>query len=114
MNEKCIFCDIAQGSSPAEAVFENDNVIAFYDINPKAPTHILVVPKKHISSIIDVTDNDRELLGEMIKVSRDIAENKGLNESGYRLVFNVGEHSGQVVDHIHLHLLGGKILSQMA
>jgi histidine triad (HIT) family protein len=99
----CIFCKIAQGESNATKVFENDNLIAFYDVNPKARVHILIVPKKHIESVKDLTEADAELVGEMFIAAKQIAEDKGLE--GYKLIINVGRDGGQLVDHLHLHLL---------
>lgn len=113
MNDDCIFCQIASGKSPATIEFQDDEVIAFRDVNPKTQVHILIVPKKHISSIEDMTPEDDCLIGKLTRVSRDIARKQGLSDNGYRLVFNVGRHSGQVVDHIHLHLLGGQPLGSM-
>ncbi|MFA6423462.1 MAG: histidine triad nucleotide-binding protein [Patescibacteria group bacterium] len=110
MDDKCIFCAVANGESPADLVLETENVAAFYDINPKAPTHILIVPKKHIKSVNELIEEDKLIMGELILIAKKIAEDKGLVEEGYRIVINTGPHSGQVVDHIHLHLLGGKKL----
>lgn len=112
--EKCIFCAIGSKQSPAELEYEDAEIVAFRDINPKAPTHILIVPKKHITSVTELTDQDAPLVGKMILVAKRLAEEKGISEDGYRLVMNAGKHSGQVVDHIHLHLLGGKILGDIA
>jgi len=110
----CIFCAIGTHESPAELEFENDEMVAFDDINPKAPVHILIVPKKHIPSIAALTEIDAPLMGKMILLAKKLAEEKGIADDGYRLVFNAGKHSGQVVDHIHLHLMGGKVLGPMA
>lgn len=103
----CIFCKIAQKKQPAEIVYENDSVVAFCDIKPKAPVHILIVPKKHIESVAYLEEDDRGLLCEMLFRARDIAKMQKIDE-GYKLVFNVGRSGGQIVDHIHLHLLGGQ------
>lgn len=102
----CIFCKIANKEMPSDVVFENDKVIAFKDIHPKAPFHILVVPKKHIESVDKLQENDKELVGEIVLAAKEIA--KSSNISGYKLVINVGRDGGQIVDHLHLHLLGGK------
>jgi len=102
----CIFCKIVNKEQSADIVYENDKVIAFSDINPKAPVHVLIVPKKHIATMKDIEDGDRELLSEIFLASKEVAKIKKVDE-GYKLVFNVGEKGGQVVDHIHLHLLGG-------
>lgn len=103
----CIFCKIAQKKQPAEVVYENDALIAFNDIKPKAPVHILIVPKKHIESVAHLEEDDKELLCNMLFTARDIAKTQKIDE-GYKLVFNVGRRGGQIIDHIHLHLLGGE------
>lgn len=112
--ENCIFCQIATKESPADLEYEDSEVVAFWDVNPKAPVHILIVPIKHIPSITMLSETDAPLIGKMVMVAKHLAEKKGIAEDGYRLVFNAGRHSGQVVDHIHLHLLGGKILGNVA
>ncbi len=104
----CIFCKIASKEIPSKIVFENERIIAFEDINPKAPTHILIIPKKHIPYIAEIKKEDIPLVGELIYVARKIAEEKELDKDGYRLVFNNGKNAGQEVFHIHLHLLGGR------
>jgi len=101
----CIFCKIAKGEIPSVKVFENDNFVAFNDINPKAKIHILVVPKKHIESVKHLQDIDKDLVAELIFVAQKIAKEKELQ--GYKLVINVGREGGQTVDHLHLHLLSG-------
>ena len=102
----CIFCKIANKEIPSEITYENEDVISFKDINPKAPIHFLVVPKKHVASLAEIADSDEPLLGNLILTAKKIAEEKGLK--GYKLVINVGREGGQVVDHLHIHLLGGK------
>ncbi|WP_131782609.1 histidine triad nucleotide-binding protein [Legionella gresilensis] len=104
----CLFCKIAQGEIKANIIYEDKNMIAFHDIHPQAPTHILIIPKKHISTINDAEHTDEQLLGQMILKARDIAKAQQLSESGYRLIFNVNAGGGQAVYHIHLHLLGGR------
>ena len=104
----CLFCKIVTGDIPAEKVFENDHVIGFQDLNPQAPTHVLVIPKKHVSTINDLQDEDKALVGEMFMAARQIAADQGLAEKGYRTVMNCNEEAGQTVFHIHLHLLGGR------
>lgn len=104
----CIFCKIVSGDIPAEKVFENDHVIGFQDLNPQAPTHVLIIPKKHVSTINDLQDEDKALVGEMFMAARQIAADQGLAEKGYRTVMNCNEEAGQTVFHIHLHLLGGR------
>jgi histidine triad (HIT) family protein len=106
-----IFTKIIKREIPANIVFENDDVIAFEDISPKAPVHILVVPKKHIATINDAGVEDAELLGKVILAAAEIAKSKGIAERGYRLVINCNEEGGQSVFHIHCHLIGGKKLS---
>ena len=104
----CLFCKIAQGEIPATVVYEDDELITFRDIRPQAPTHMLVVPKRHIATINDTNDQDQQLLGSMILRAKKCAHAEGLSEAGYRLVFNINSGGGQEVYHIHLHLLGGR------
>ena len=108
--ENCIFCKIINGEIPADKVYENDSVIAFNDINPQAPTHILVIPKEHYSNIHSVPENKNNLLGELFRAVSHIVKEQKLTENGYRLVINSGKDGGQEVDHIHVHLLGGRSL----
>ncbi len=103
----CIFCKIAQKKMDSDLVFENEQVVAFRDINPQAPTHILIIPKDHIPMIAEAGSKHESVLGNMILAAKDIAKDEKL-EQGYRLVFNNGDHGGQEVYHIHLHLLGGR------
>lgn len=107
----CLFCKIVAGEIPAKVVFENDNVIAFRDVNPRAPTHILIIPRKHIATIDDVEKQDIGLLGEMTWVAQQVARAEDIAEDGYRLVYNVKSDGGQEVYHIHLHLLGGRSMT---
>lgn len=102
----CIFCKIINKQESSEILYENDRFIVIKDINPKASVHLLIIPKKHISSLKEVGQEDKELLGELILVARELAEQKGLK--GYKLIINVGREGGQIVEHLHLHLLGGK------
>lgn len=101
----CIFCKIAKHELPTTTIFEDDKVAAFNDINPKAPLHILVIPKEHIQSIAHLESDHNEILAKIIYTARHLAAERGLG--GYKLVFNVGREGGQVIDHLHLHLLGG-------
>ncbi|QQG45812.1 MAG: HIT domain-containing protein [Candidatus Niyogibacteria bacterium] len=101
----CIFCKIAKKEIPAEIIFENEGIIVFKDIKPSAPVHYLAVPKEHIESIGHLKDNHKEIISELIFIAKMQAERVGLK--GYKLVFNVGRDGGQIVDHLHLHLLGG-------
>lgn len=104
----CIFCKIIEGKIPGDRVFENEHLVAFRDINPQAPVHILIVPRKHIPTLNDLTDEDVPLVGEIVKTARDLARQEGVHEEGYRLVWNCNRRAGQTVFHIHLHLLGGR------
>jgi len=106
--EDCLFCKIVNHVLPAKLVVENDEVIAFEDINPQAPTHILVVPRKHIGTLNDVTAEDRSLLGGVVLAAIEIANDRRISSSGYRLVWNTNRGAGQSVFHIHVHLLGGR------
>jgi histidine triad (HIT) family protein len=109
--EDCIFCKIIAGDIPADIVYRNEDVLAFRDINPVAPTHILIIPTRHIVTIADIPDDNYELAGKMIKVSKDLAKQEGIAGKGYRLVINSGEQGGQIVQHLHMHLIGGRELS---
>lgn len=106
---RTLFQKIADGDVPADMVHEDDQCIAFRDINPQAPTHILIVPRKPIPSLNDVTEEDAELVGRLFVVARTLAAREGLSD-GYRTVFNCGPSAGQTVDHLHLHLLGGRTM----
>jgi histidine triad (HIT) family protein len=103
----CIFCKIAAGTIPAKKVREDELVFAFHDIEPKAPTHILVIPKKHVASLAEAKEIDEKLLGRLLLAAADIAREQRL-ENGYRLVISTGAEGGQSVDHLHVHLLGGR------
>jgi len=104
----CLFCKIARGEIPANIVFEDPEIIAFHDIKPQAPGHLLIIPKKHIATIDDADSNDEQLLGRMVLTAKKLANLEKLAEKGYRLVFNVNAGGGQEIYHIHLHLLGGR------
>ena len=106
----CIFCKIAQKEIPTELLYEDEDIIAFNDIAPKSPVHILIVPKKHIDSVNNLEEENKELLGRLVLIAKDMAKEKGISETGYRLIFNTGRDAGQTVDHIHLHLMGGEKL----
>lgn len=105
---ECIFCKIVSGESPSQKVYNDDLVTAFHDIHPVAPTHILIIPNKHIPSVNDLTPEDIPLVGHMLALAPKIAKREGVHESGYRLIINTGPHGGQVVYHLHLHLIGGQ------
>ena len=107
----CLFCKIAAGEIPCTKVFSNDSFIAFRDIAPQAPTHILVIPRVHIAGLSDFTDDHEKLAGELMTTAVKIAENEGLVPGGYRFVINNGVDGGQTVPHLHLHLLGGRSLA---
>ena len=106
----CVFCQIVSGEIPTKLLYEDEEVVAFPDINPQAPTHILVTPKKHIPSLTELAEKEMPLLGHMVDVARRLAQEKGLS-GGYRIVVNCGEEGGQVIPHLHMHLLGGRKLS---
>ncbi len=108
--EDCIFCKIIKKEIPSTIVYEDDSVIAFNDVNPAAPIHILVVPKKHIATLLDVTEEDKELIAHIYEVINQIARERGFAENGFRVITNCGRDSGQEVMHIHFHVLGGKKL----
>jgi histidine triad (HIT) family protein len=103
----CIFCKIISGEIPSTNVFRDEQVTAFRDLNPAAPTHILLVPNKHIDSVNTLTDGDEQLIGHLFTTAKQIAAQEGIAEGGYRLIINTNAHAGQTVFHIHLHLLGG-------
>ena len=104
----CIFCEIVAGKIPAKLVAQDDLVVAFEDVAPQAPTHVLVVPRRHLASLAAVEAADEQLLGHMVRVARDVARERGLEERGFRLNFNAGPDAGYSVFHVHLHLLGGR------
>ena len=107
----CIFCKISNNELPCTKVFESDQILAFNDIDPKAPVHIIVIPKKHISTINDLNESDRKLMGDLIFSAKIIAEKINVKESGFRCIFNTNSDGGQTVFHIHMHLLAGRELS---
>ncbi len=107
----CLFCKIANHEIPSTTVYEDDQVIAFQDIDPKAPFHVLVVPKKHISSVLEVEDMDKDLMYHIVTVIQKIAKESGIDQSGFRVVVNTGEDGGQSVQHLHFHVLGKRLLN---
>jgi histidine triad (HIT) family protein len=111
MSVMCLFCKIVRREIAADVVFEDDDVLAFKDVRPAAPSHALVIPKKHLTSIHDAQAEDGALLGRMMLVAREVAEKLGLGSSGYRLVINTGPDAGQSVFHLHVHVLGGRPLA---
>ena len=106
----CLFCKMIAGEIKPDVVYENDYVLAFRDLNPQAPVHILIIPKKHIATIADIDDEDVMLMGGILLAAKTVAQLEGLSESGYRTVFNCKQDGGQEVYHIHLHLLGGRAM----
>jgi histidine triad (HIT) family protein len=107
MQKDCLFCKIAHGQMDTEFLFENESLVVFRDINPHAPVHLLIVPKRHIRSINDLTPEDNDILAEMITTAKAMAAKQQVNTSGYKLLFNVEKGGGQVIFHLHLHLMGG-------
>ncbi len=110
MEENCVFCKIIKGEIPSDKVYEDEEIIAFKDINPVTPIHILVVPKKHIATLLDVKKEDSYLISKIYQVINKIAKDLGIEENGFRVIANCGKDSGQEVMHIHFHLLAGKKL----
>jgi len=104
----CIFCKIIQGEARGDIVYRDESVTAFRDIHPVAPTHILIVPNQHIASLNEVLPEDEPVMGRLFSAARILADQEGISESGYRLIMNTGPHAGQVVFHLHLHLIGGQ------
>lgn len=108
MNNDCIFCKIAAGEFNTEFLYEDEEIVAFRDVNPQAPVHILVIPREHIARINQLGESNRMLAGKLILIATRLAQDEEISENGYRLVFNCGPDGGQEVEHIHLHLLGGR------
>lgn len=108
MTESCIFCQIADHDIPATLLYEDHLLVAFPDINPAAPVHILIVPKKHIPSVLHLSDVDADMLGKVFEIASKLAEERGIAQEGFRLVINTGPAAGQSVAHVHFHLLGGR------
>jgi histidine triad (HIT) family protein len=113
MADECLFCKLSSGKMGAPLLFEDDGLVVVRDIHPQAKTHLLVIPKKHIATVNDMAEADEALLGRMVRAAREMAAKEGVAKNGYRLVFNVNADGGQVVFHIHLHLLGGQKLGRM-
>ena len=107
-DSNCLFCRIADGEIPAELVRSDPDVLAFRDISPKAPTHILIIPRKHIASVTELEAGDAEVIGKLFLTAKELAREEGIAEGGYRMVINAGADGGQTVFHIHLHLMGGR------
>jgi len=107
----CLFCKIVNRDIPGDVVFEDDRMLAFRDINPQAPVHLLIIPKQHVATVNDVDSSDAELLGQLMLRARALAAAEGIDDSGYRLIINCNGEGGQTVYHVHLHLLGGRQLT---
>ncbi len=107
MKKDCLFCKIANGDTSTKILYENDTLVVFKDINPHAPVHLLIVPKKHIRSINDLTQDNKNIVSEMITTARDMAKKESISRSGYKIFFNVERGGGQLIFHLHLHLIGG-------
>ncbi len=107
----CVFCQIISGKLPGDILYQDEEIIAFRDIHPLAPTHLLIIPKCHIPSLAHLTDAEIPLIGHMTRVANQLARQEGVAESGYRLIISSGEQGGQIVPHLHMHLLGGRRLS---
>jgi len=107
----CIFCQIAAGDIPADIVHRDDRVVAFRDISPQAPVHVLIIPREHITYLSDLTGEQSALAGHMVGVANQLARSEGIADSGYRVVVNCGQQGGQLVPHLHMHLLGGREMS---
>lgn len=106
----CIFCKIAAGEIPAKVIYRDEKLVAFRDIAPQAPVHILIIPVRHMATIKELTPADRELVGDMVLLANKLAQDEGLAEDGYRIVLNCGPNGGQTAYHIHMHLLGGRMM----
>ena len=109
--QDCLFCRILDGEIPADIIHESESTVAFRDLNPQAPTHVLIIPRRHIATINDIEPDDEELIGSLYSAAKQVARQEGLTEDGYRVVMNCGEGAGQSVFHLHLHLLGGRPLN---
>ncbi len=111
MEDNCLFCKIAAGDAGTSFVYEDDRIVAFDDINPQAPHHVLLIPREHMDSLNDVAKGDESLIGHLFRVAAQIADQRGIGDSGYRTVVNTGPEAGQSVQHVHVHLLGGRSLA---
>lgn len=107
----CVFCKIVAGKIPSELLYQDEEIIAFRDINPQAPIHLVIIPKKHIPSLAHLSEVEHALIGRMVNVANQLAKGEGISETGYRLAINCGQEGGQLVPHLHMHLLGGHQLS---
>jgi len=110
--EDCIFCKIVKGDIPCSKVYETENILAFDDINPMAPVHVIVIPKQHIATLMDVQNEDPNVMGEIVSAVQEVARIKGIDEKGFRMTINCNEEGGQIIFHLHVHVLGGKKLCE--
>ncbi|MCM8805757.1 MAG: histidine triad nucleotide-binding protein [Candidatus Omnitrophica bacterium] len=110
MSHECIFCKIAEGKIPAKIIYQDTDIVAFHDINPQAPVHFLIIPRKHLKNLLDVKDVDAYVLAKMLMVASDIAGQLNIANEGYRVVINTNRQAGQSVDHLHIHVLGGRTM----
>lgn len=110
MSSDCLFCKIIAGDIPSNKVYEDEDVFAFHDINPAAPTHVLIIPKKHLTTVAHAEEEDESLMGKLLLKANMIAEEQGLSSDGFRYVINTGSHGGQTVYHLHMHIIGGHAL----
>jgi histidine triad (HIT) family protein len=108
---ECVFCKIVKKEIPAAVVYEDEDVLAFKDINPQAPIHLLIIPKNHLSSIMEVDENNGDIVKKIIKVAQSLARENNIDKKGFRLVVNTGDDGGQTVHHLHFHLLGGRFMT---
>ncbi|MGB9642153.1 MAG: histidine triad nucleotide-binding protein [Candidatus Ratteibacteria bacterium] len=110
MNHDCVFCKISEGKEFAKVVYENQDIIAFHDINPQAPVHLLIIPRRHFSNLLDVDRQNSTILAEMLYVATELARQMKIAETGFRIVINTNRYAGQSIDHFHIHVLGGRIM----
>ena len=108
--EDCIFCKIVKGEIPCNKVYETKELLAFDDINPMAPAHVIIIPKEHIATLMDVKNGDANIMGNIVSAVQEVAKIKGINEKGFRMTINCNEEGGQIIFHLHVHVLGGKRL----
>lgn len=109
-DQDCIFCKIVAGEIPSQKVFEDEEVLAFHDISPQAPVHVLIIPKQHIARVADMTEAEEPLMGKLIHTAAQLARQLNVSDSGYRLVLNTGPDANQTVPHVHVHLIGGRVM----
>ena len=109
----CIFCKIAKGEVKGNLTYQDETAVAFPDINPKAPVHLLIIPRKHIESVADLAGDEEKLMGHLVLIANKLAQEQGVSDTGYRLVINCGLHGGQMVAHLHIHLLGGRQMGKL-